>query len=343
MLSVFEAMLYIGGVEIDYKQVDKIAEAIRKNLKITIDDFADPRYYPPRDDDPENVLRYFLFMVALDHRLSRPGRPYEGVVEGQFYHGADLLYRLGSKKYYEDPAWFSPEHMANITIDEVREWLSVSEPKRVEPPDLEVRTMLLRDVGIKLMKLYSSSVSKLLEETKGYLKAIHGGLIDRLKIFRAYEDPVEKKAYLFFKFIERRGLFKPVDEENVEVPVDNHLTRIALRLGIIKVKGRIKEKILKSKEFEWEEDVLLRIATRRAYKEVAKKAGIKPVLLDDFLWMFGRKCCLRERPACILCSTECTKYGWCRDNKCVLKDVCPAGRGEEPLYMEHVYTNTWYY
>ncbi len=329
-------------ITIDYDQIAKVAKTIRK-VKIPIDDFSNPKYYPPKNDDPENVLRYFIFMVALDHRVSRPGKPYEGIVDGEFYHGADLLYRLGAKKYLEDPKWFSPEHMASIRLDEFRSWLTVNNPKRSEPPDIEVRVMLLRDLGYKLVKLYSSSVSLLIESAKGYLKGLHGGLIDRLKVFRAYEDPVEKKPYLFVKFITRRGLFNPIDKYNLELPIDNHLTRIALRLGIVRVNGLLKEKIINHIEVSWEEDVLLRIAVRKAYKKLAELAGIDPTILDDFLWMFGRKCCTREKPVCNTCTSSCKKYGWCNSSGCVLRNACLAGQGLLEKYFEHTYLNTWYY
>ncbi|MEM0297506.1 MAG: hypothetical protein QXU35_07040, partial [Zestosphaera sp.] len=31
------------------------------------DDFTNPEYYPPKEADAESVLRYFIFMVAVDH------------------------------------------------------------------------------------------------------------------------------------------------------------------------------------------------------------------------------------------------------------------------------------
>ncbi|OYT56351.1 MAG: hypothetical protein B6U76_04010, partial [Desulfurococcales archaeon ex4484_217_2] len=75
-------------------------------------------------------------------------------------------------------------------------------------------------------------------------------LIDRLKTFRAYEDPVEKKSFLLVKFLERRGIFKPIDKENLHVPVDNHLVRIAFRLGIVKLDREILKKVLNGEEFD---------------------------------------------------------------------------------------------
>ncbi|MDK2384426.1 MAG: iron-sulfur cluster loop, partial [Candidatus Korarchaeota archaeon] len=88
------------------------------------DPFTDPRFYPPPSDDEEAVARYFLVMVAMDHRLSRPGRPYEARLEDGFYHGADLLYRLGMEKYLEDPGFFAPSRLASITAEEVASWLT---------------------------------------------------------------------------------------------------------------------------------------------------------------------------------------------------------------------------
>ncbi len=330
-------------VRINYDRIDEIANKIKNRLSIPVDDFTNPKYYPGAGDEPEAVLRFFFFMVAIDHRLSRPGRDYEGYVDGEFFHGADLLYRLGAKKYHEDPEWFSPQNMANLTLDSIRSWLSVKEPKPVEPPDIDVRLMLLRDAGYKLIKLYDGMVTNLLRKSNNRLKSLNGGLIDRLKVFRAYEDPVEKKPYLFFKFINRRGLFDPVDEENIEIPVDNHLTRIALRWGIVEVEGVLEEKILDKKEVEWWEDVVLRVTIREAYKLLARKAGISLTVFDDFLWSFGRTCCLRENPSCRQCSYKCSETKWCKNNKCLLYDVCSAGKGLKPLYYEHTYLNTWYY
>jgi hypothetical protein len=61
---------------------------------IEVDYYLDPDLYPPPGASRRDIALYFLVMVAMDHRLSRPGRPYEAVVDGKLYHGADLLYSL---------------------------------------------------------------------------------------------------------------------------------------------------------------------------------------------------------------------------------------------------------
>jgi len=309
------------------------------------DPFTDPRYYPPLNEDDESVARYFLVMVAMDHRLSRPGRPYEAVLEDGLHHGADLLYRLGARMYAEDKRFFDPARLAEISVEDVARWLTPPGRPELKPVDVELRAMLLRDLGLKIMKLYDGSVSRLIGESGGMLKDGGRGLVDRLKALTAYSDPVEKKPYLLAKFLERRGLFRAKDKWNKEVPVDNHLTRIALRLGLVEPPSWMKHMIMGGKHFSWEDDAMLRLAVRKAYKISAMHVGLDPFILDDFLWMFGRKCCVyeAEKAACSSgCSDECSGIGGCIDGKCVFADICPSAHLEEK-YREHLFLDTWYY
>ncbi|WP_460124603.1 hypothetical protein [Stetteria hydrogenophila] len=323
----------------------RLAEALRG---IEPDPFIDPRLYPRASADRETVVMYFLVMVAMDHRLSRPGRPYEGLVDGELYHGADLLYRLGAKKLEEDPDFFTAERLARVTERDVVEWLSAPKPRGgvARPPDPGVRAWLLRDIGVKLAKLYGGEAYRLVAESHGLLRGERGveGFIDRLKVFRAYQDPVEKKPFLLAKFLERRGILEVRDPWNKEVPVDNHLARIAVRIGAVTLDDEAIEKIAAGVEFTWEEDVLIRTAARMAYKEAARAGGVDPFIMDDMLWLYGRSCCTRERPACIYgCTEECERIGGCRGGKALLEDLCLARADRRYLVNEHVYLNTWYY
>ena len=330
-------------VGVDWDQASRIGRLLRPlSHRVEIDDFTDPRYYPPPGTPREELVRYFLVMVAMDHRLSRPGRPYEAIVDGELYHGADLLYRLGMKKFEEDPGFFSPKRLARVTVDEVKEWLRAG---RARPPDPEVRAGLLRDLGRKLLALYEGEAYRIIVESRGMLRAGVGeGFIDRLKVFAAYQDPVEKKAFLLAKFLERRGVLPVHDPWNKEVPVDNHLARIAVRTGIVWVDDETLEKIAGGVEFTPEEDVMLRYATRVAYKAVAREAGIDPFILDDFLWMFGRRCCTREAPTCRSeCRSRCSAIGGCRASRCILEPACLASREIKYLVPEHRFLDTWWY
>ncbi|MCY0868691.1 MAG: iron-sulfur cluster loop [Desulfurococcus sp.] len=312
---------------IDTAVVDRVSRVLKNNKeKLETLDLCDTRFYPPCNESTENVLRYFTVMVAMDHRLSRPGRPYEAELEDGFYHGADLLYRLGARKFSEDPGFFDPARLASIRLEEVESWLSVGGAR---PPDLEVRTLLLRDLGLKITRLYGGEVKRILEESKGRLYGTMSepGLIDLLRVFRAFEDPVEKKSLLLAKFLARRGILNTAGR--LGIPVDNHLSRIAYRLGIVMVSGSLWGKIRSGVEVTREEDILLRMAVRRGYELISEKSGVDPSIVDDYFWLMGRRVCLRDgEPKC---------------DQCLFKGFCRARRNRSFMVREHSYYNTWYY
>jgi len=313
-------------IGIDSSVIDRVARTLTKRgIEFERIDVYDERYYPSKDVDAETAARYFLVMVAMDHRLSRPGKPYEACLEDGCYHGADLLYRLGAKKFAEDPSFFTPEKLERVSVDDVRSWLSVG---AAEPPDPDVRAYLLRDLGVKLRKLYEGRVLAIIEQSSGliYGKGLMPGFVDLLRVFRAYEDPVSKKALLLAKFLTQRGLFTP--REQLDVAVDNHLTRIALRLGMVMISGELWSKIKSGIEVSSEEDVLIRMSVKAAYRKLSMKTGIDPGILDDHFWIMGRKLCVRDAPFC---------------DKCIFKNVCLAYRNRSFMVNEHTYLNTWFY
>ncbi len=336
-------------VGVNVERAEAFGKALSGTLKRVVPDpFTDPRYYPGEQESREKITAYFLVMVALDHRLSRPGRPYEGIVDGKFYHGADLLYRLGKKIFDEDPEFFTARRLAAVKVDDIRNLFSAekSDGRKITPPDPEVRAALLRDLGLKLGKLYGGSAYRIVVESRGYLRYNVGeGFIDRVKIFTAYQDPVEKKPFLLAKFLERRKILPVWDGWNKEVPVDNHLTRIAIRTGIVDVDTEVLEKIAAGIEFSPEEDIILRYNARLAYRIAAQAGGIDPFIMDDLLWQFGRYCCTRDAPVCKSnCTPGCRRLGGCSsDGKCIMTGVCLADKN--PLYMvnEHNFLNTWWY
>ena len=331
------------GVQVDVERSRAAGRLLaRLSTAVEPDPFTDERYYPPGDADRETVAMYFLVMVAMDHRLSRPGRPYRAVIDGEVYEGADLLYYLGARRLREDPEFFTAERLSRVSEDDVREWLSV--PGQASPPDPAVRASLLRDLGLKLSRLYGGSAYALIEESGHMLRrGVADGFIDRLKVFKAYQDPVEKKAFLLAKFLERRGVVRFLDPENKEVPVDNHLVRIALRLGMVRLSSDLMEAVRLKRHFTPWEDVMLRLAVREAYRIAASEGGVDPFIMDDFLWLFGRRCCTREKPVCRAgCRAKCSAIRGCNGG-CSLAPVCLAVGNDAFMVTEHTYLNTWWY
>jgi len=319
-------------LDVDREACRRVGKAISK-LRVREDPFTDPSQYPPAGEPAEWVARYFIFMVAIDHRTHPPGGVYEAELDGRVYRGASLLYRLGAEAYLMDRGFFSPEHMAKVTGREVERWLSRQGAKVSRPDE---RAELLRDVAEGLLELYGGRALKLVEESRSRLYAPWKGLVERLKLFRAYMDPVEKKPFLLVKFLERRGLFRAEDRWRLQVPVDNHLTRVAVRAGIVKPSEGELELLEQRREAEVEEDVAIRAAVRLAWRLVSMEAGLSPLLLDDLLWLIGKTLC-RAEPSCDLPADLPAGSGGCP-----LREACAVYHElAEPL-LEHRFTTYWY-
>ena len=306
-----------------------MASTLIKNIdQLEKIDVFDQRFFPPKEMDREKVGMFFLVMVALDHRLSRPGKPYEACIEDGCYHGADLLWRLGKQILDEYPDFYTAYSLSKIRIGDIKKYFNIN---NAEVPDPDIRAYLLRDLGLKLDKLYNGKVLELLKASNNRIRGrgVEQGLIDLLRVFRAYEDPVEKKSFLFIKLLQARGLFTPIDQQNMEVPVDNHLSRIAYRTGLVQIQGKLWDSIKSFHEVSYSDDILLRFIIRYAYGLVADLAGINKGVLDDILWIHGRKICLRDKhPDCDSCSFNI---------------FCKAYMNQEYMVKEHNYYNTWYY
>ncbi len=279
-------------------------------LGLSRDRYEDPLIFPP-SDDLERQLGFFLSMVAIDHRTRTEFTKFSASVGGRRLQGADLLYYLGVSVYRKDERSFTPEWLASLTPEEAESLLCI-EGNCVW--DFYTRLFLLRDLGSKVRGSFSDLL----------LVGRVEELISNLSGFRAYEDPVRKKAFLLAKFLDGRGLVRLEGEKHV--PVDNHLTRVAIRLGIVVPSEDLLGRMREGTELTRGEDVEVRMTVREAWKEVSNQSGVDPFTLDDFLWPFGRTVCTKE-PDC--------------DN-CSLSSVCRAhSTGEYMEEPKHILT--WYY
>ncbi|MFW5936024.1 MAG: hypothetical protein ACOCSC_01915, partial [Candidatus Hadarchaeota archaeon] len=116
------------------------------------------------------------------------------------------------------------------------------------------------------------------------------GLLQLLKDFKAYEDPLQKKSFLLVKLLRRQNLLTIKDIQNLKFPVDNVLMTIALQSGLLKVNEKILEKKLLDGELLSDSEVVqLRKATQQAFEVVSRASGMGPDILDDLLWTYGRE------------------------------------------------------
>lgn len=338
------------SANISSEKTRKLGHLFRK-LQHKTEDFLDSRYYPAPEEDSENVARFFFFITGIDHRTSPVGQSFEGFVEGEYFQGADLLWHLALRKYKEDPRFFEANRMTHITVKSVEQWLTVREPVQVTIRNPAQRAELLRDCGQKLAEFYNGSVLTLLNQAKSRLLASSSnqrGLLDQLSRFKAYEDPARKKSFLLLKFLVRRRLWKLDDPENLQVPVDNHLIRIAIRTGIVELSPFLEEVLRGGQVITAADDITLRTVVAEAFKGVASCAKQSVLELDDFLWHFGRLCCKAESPICDTgCSSKCFVATnllplFC-DFKCPLRESCTAYSDVRLRRLKEPKLDTFYY
>ncbi len=310
-----------AGNEVGWMVYDKVFEVAKVigSLGISQDNYTDLDYYPPVDVDLELQVMYFMAMVSIDHRLNVPGHQFKSMINGKVYVGSDLLWRFGVEKLRSDASFFTPRSLAGLKPSDVKDWLG-------DVWDYGVRAFLLSDLGRKVLSFFNGSALSLLKSTGGRLLG-SGGFTDMMRIFTAYTDPVEKKTFLLAKFLHGRGLIRFIDVDNAQVAVDNHLTRLALRLGLVELEQRYHDMVTGGVPFTPSEDVNLRGLVRDAWKLVSVNAGVNPFALDDYLWRLGRSVCIQDTPKC---------------STCPLRGVCNAY--EKGVFInEHQFYPTYWY
>jgi hypothetical protein len=224
------------------------------------------RYEPPdfaHVPDPDAAI----FLCAVDHKA---GYEHPHVVDGEELRGSALMWAVGLRAARErGGGWLSAATLACVGAEEVGEAFRIDGESVADP---QRRAELWRDLAGGLLRDHRGSAKELLEAAGSRLGGADG-LLDRLARFRAYDDPLQKKAQLYAKICERRGWFAVRDPEHWEVSADSVLMRVALRCGLVEP-GPLDE---------------VRAATRAAWKRVAVEAGIPVPVLDDMLWELGRE------------------------------------------------------
>jgi hypothetical protein len=171
----------------------------------------------------------------------------QGIIAGEWYRGWDYLERACRRAIVDDPHYFSAKNTSRITGQELRRILSDDfDPTHSTLDRVEERVTQLRDCGQRLSAQYNGDAMNLYRQAGGYLHGEHG-ILKLMSEFKAYSDPIQKKSFLFLMFVSQAGIWEIKDPENLKVAVDYHIMRIALRSGMVRVKGPL-ERVLKERK-----------------------------------------------------------------------------------------------
>jgi len=228
------------------------------------------------------------------------------------------------KALEKNPKVFSPEHLAEITQNELFEEIFADDNGPIPFPDRFARLEMTRDFGKWFMEK-GIKPSDIIQSAGKAGKPLRR-LLDRLKKIPGYnEDPLEKKNLLLAmtmanrpeRFIEVRDFYNwlPV--------VDYHLMRVALRLGLVDLhKNEIYEN--EKRQFvsaETENDV--RTSVFDAVVFLIRESGRSMSFIDELMWSARKYCPEMEEPDC---------------SKCVFANVCK----KRTKLFQPVFRTTYY-
>jgi len=269
---------------IDEARAQSLADILRR-LRYQPDDMAD---ITPFSGDRYREMHFIFFLTAIDHD-THGLKKYECMVDGKMVHGSDLLYYQARHAALKDKDLFTPARMENVSSAELSDIFAIR--GNGKPKNLTERARLLEDGGRRLREEYSSDVGQLFEKAKFRLRShSRRGILELLREFKAYEDPVEKKSFLLVKLLRRRNLLLVKDPESIGAPIDHVLFTIALRSGLVIADPTTHKTILDQECLSDASLTEVRLATLKAYQLVGKIADIPPDIFDDLLWAFGREC-----------------------------------------------------
>ena len=324
-----------------------MCERIGNKLR-TIDVLPDPYVRKPTTEEGRRrEAEFWLYVIAICHST----RTLQGVIDGTWLRGGDYLLVASRRKFDSDPGFFTAERMERIKGADLRAMLSDDwNPERSTIDRVSERVGILRDCARTLSERFDGDVMRIYATSGGYLKRPDGrGILNLLREFRAYADPVEKKSSLLLLYLQESDVWKIKDPENLKVAIDYHITRVALRSGMVEITDSGLAERLRSRERATQaEDYEVREAVREACSLVSEHSGHDTFRVDVIFWNLGRSCCFYEHEP--ICRDKfCHKKKKCSlikatnyrcDGKCVLNGLC-LGSTEDKyrrLWETNIYT-----
>lgn len=295
--------------------------------------------------EPEIHARALYFAVSICHQT------HSLYSDSPRLYGWDYMEHIFAGIASTNPGFLNPARISaashRILEQELSElFINNSSERKCTLDRLPERAELLRNSAELISGSYHNQVLALLQSTNNYVSG-NSGLYKRLEPATAFSDPFRKKSSFLLKLLTDANLYFYKDPECIEPIVDYHMQRVFLRSGTVEVssaelyKNLVKKKPLVS-------DAVIRQATQRAMKQIAREAGLDLLTLNDIFWPLGRSCCL-DNPLCVsgICSkTPCTlsvTLELTEHNHCLLSGIC---KGEtDPVYRKlwHPEVATHYY
>lgn len=302
----------------------------------------------PQGCTGEQAIDYFFFtsMLLFDFKNIETTLP-----DGTYLKGTNVFFHLAKHAPEIRPDFWSAAALAAMSDDEYRAAFSLERDEaRPTMPRMDERIAILRDAAEGLLRHWNGATSQLLA-MHPYLKQPDGdGLLEVVRrTFKGYDDPLYKKQFVFLKALDVTERWGPQDPENVQMPVDYHVIRLALRNGIVTVNDpTLADALRGNQSCSAEDEAALRTAIMTAYDEMIRSAGLSVYFVDEVFWLIGRSCCHYARPPrCTTCDfSDCSvqpAFGYACPGQCPLAGACLGAGNEQYRSMLEPNVVTTYY
>lgn len=250
--------------------------------------------------DRRRLPNLLFLVVALCHQTTpATGEPpLEGHVDGRLLRGWDYLFQRFAFIASRDKGWTDPREWASCSAAALRTVLR-DEIFGDRLTDAEGRAALTRDLGQVMERRGWTTIDELHEFCGGRLAGATPNIVEELRTFRAYTDPVRKKSYYFLALMRNMGLWTFVDPEHLGPPADYHEVRGHLRIGTVVVENaELSDRLARNALVSVADDNAIRAAVVEAIETIAADLEITPSRAHYMFWNVFRNICTRERPQC---------------------------------------------
>lgn len=287
----------------------------------------------PTGSSPEQAIDYFFFtsMLLFDFKHMRAVLP-----EGMPIKGTDLFYHLAKRAGERQPAFWTAAFLANLGREGFYRAFSLSnDAAQPSVSRMDERYAMIQEAAQVLLDRYGGSSMGLLQRHPALRAAEGQGLLEVIgRTFTGYQDPLHKKFFVFLKALAAANLWQPNDPQNLMMPIDYHVIRLALRNGIVTVHDQaLAQKLRSAAPATPDEEHAIREAVMAAFQEMIEASRLSVFLIDEIYWLVGRSCCDYSRlPRCKTCDfTDCTvqpAFGYTCPGNCPLAADC-LGAGDD--------------
>ncbi len=292
-------------VSINQVQVNKIALVIKDLPSASQPDFVGD-YLPPINHPL--TLDYF-FAVTLQQfsfwetKNGKYDKPLLAVLDGKRLKGSSYLFYAYTRMLELNPAFFTPEGQANLSLQEF-ENVFRDDQGNVQMPAIELHLQQARAFGRDMLNS-GLTPEKILKESHHSEKPL-GTFLSILGEMGGYkEDPLKKKSNLLALCLSQRpeGFLKFGENETIGPIVDYHCMRSILRIGMVDVldedmRTKLTHRQIVSPQDEW----AVRFASFQVLQTLVELSSRPISVVDEFLFRYMRSQCPEmTEPICAEC------------------------------------------